>query len=124
MELVSVALTLALLIGPAPESRAMTSEPMAPRISPTAPIAPDEWLGEDKLRHFLMSFAVTTYAYAGARTVADHEAAAAVALAAGAGAGVGKELYDRAAGRPFSLRDLAADGLGMLAAWVLIRNTR
>jgi hypothetical protein len=47
-----------------------------------------------------------------------------VALPATAAAGIAKELFDRRAGGPFSLRDLAADAVGAGAGWLLIRELR
>lgn len=84
----------------------------------------DRWLGEDKLKHFTMSYGITAFAYAGARTAAGHDASVGVAIGAGAAAGILKELYDRTHGRPFSLRDLLWDAAGVAAGYVMIKNTK
>ena len=120
MGMTGVAVSVALLLGarppaPLPAAR-VTDPPMA--------AAADPWFSDDKFQHFFMSFAGTVFSYGAARTVMDKDAAGTVALAAGAAAGLGKEASDRKAGRSFSLRDLAWDTLGVLAAWTLIRNTR
>lgn len=85
----------------------------------------DAWFGEDKLRHFFLSFAATSLAYGAVRsTGAGHTASAIAAGAGAAAAGVWKEFHDRGRGRPFSRRDLVWDGLGILAGLVLAAQTR
>jgi uncharacterized protein YfiM (DUF2279 family) len=84
----------------------------------------DAWLGEDKYRHFFMSFAGTLFTYGAARAVVDEASARAVALGAGAVAGIGKEFYDRGRGRSLSPRDFAWDAMGLLAGWAVVSNTR
>jgi uncharacterized protein YfiM (DUF2279 family) len=86
--------------------------------------APDHWLGEDKFRHFAMSYAITAFAYAGTRTVLDRDAGISIAIAAGSAAGLLKEFRDRSVGQPFSLRDLVWDAAGVALACVLVRQTR
>jgi uncharacterized protein YfiM (DUF2279 family) len=82
-------------------------------VASAAPPPPDAWLGEDKVKHFTTSFAVTTMGFAGARTISIPRDGALAAAAAGSLLlGVAKELHDRARGHPFSLRDLVWDALG------------
>jgi uncharacterized protein YfiM (DUF2279 family) len=121
MGLTGVAVSVALLLGARPPASLPAARVTDP---PTAAAAADPWFSDDKYQHFFMSFAGTVFSYGAARTVMDKDAAGTVALAAGAAAGLGKEASDRKAGRSFSLRDLAWDTLGVLAAWTLIRNTR
>jgi len=85
---------------------------------------PDPWLGEDKFKHFTMSYAITAFAYAGSRTVLDRDASIGVAIAAGSAAGLLKELRDRSVGQPFSFRDLVWDAAGIVLACVVVRQTR
>ncbi len=83
-------------------------------------IEPDSWLGEDKLKHLLVSFAATTFAGAGARSVGLGHGGTLIAGAAfGAAVGIWKELHDRATGGDVSARDLTADALGVAGATVL-----
>jgi len=91
----------------------------------TAPPAPDRWFGEDKLRHFFLSFAAIGTAYAAARTAGlEPGPARAAAAAATAAAGVWKEHRDRRAGSRFSAKDLVWDGLGLGAGLALTAHVR
>jgi len=87
--------------------------------------AADPWLGADKFRHLGMSFAATTFTFAAARA-AGAEAGVALQLSVpvSAAAGVGKEIHDRRRGGVFSLRDLAANAMGIAAAYFLLREVR
>jgi uncharacterized protein YfiM (DUF2279 family) len=75
----------------------------------------DAWLGEDKFKHYFVSFLVTSLAASGARAAgANHRASLAIGAGTGAGVGVAKELMDRR--RPDSVpsfRDLAWDLAGV-----------
>lgn len=128
MDLTGVAIAIALfLAAPAPRAAgppalAAIAAASPPRDQEDGP--GDRWLGDDKYRHFFMSFGGTLLAYGAARSLAARDVAAPVALGAGAAAGIGKELRDRHAGRGFSVRDLGWDALGLLAAWALLRETR
>lgn len=100
---------------------------LARAVPPVAAAEPaaDAWIGEDKARHFLMSFGVTMMGYGVARASGVAEADARVAAAAGSGlAGVGKEIHDLRAGGPFSVRDLAWDAAGIAAGVMLLFNIR
>lgn len=122
MDLAGVAVAVALLLG----AQRPIERPALPPSDPPrlAFAAQDRWFAEDKYRHFFMSFGGTVLGYGAVGALGDADAAAAIALGAGAAAGVAKELLDRRAGGSFSLRDLAWDGLGLLAAWGLLKNTR
>jgi uncharacterized protein YfiM (DUF2279 family) len=89
-----------------------------------APARPaDAWFGADKFKHFAMSYAITAFAFAGARSVLDGDTSLGLAVAAGSAAGLMKEFYDRARGRPFSARDLAWDAAGIALGFVMVRQT-
>lgn len=96
-----------------------------PRVAGPAVAAPhrDPWLGEDKARHFAMSFAATAFAYAAARSALDPGHARIAAPAAAVAAGVGKEIHDARDGRWFSLRDMAWNLAGVALGLALIQHT-
>lgn len=85
----------------------------------------DRWLAADKLRHLLLSYAATAFAYAGLR-VLDVEAGTALgaATAASIGSGAGKEFSDVAAGRRFSYRDMFWNLLGAGTGFLVLHATR
>jgi uncharacterized protein YfiM (DUF2279 family) len=100
-------------------------QPVQHRIARAA-LAPqrDPWLGEDKLRHFSMSFAATAFAYAGARTAVEAGNARLAAGAAATAAGVAKEIHDARTGGWFSLRDLTWNLAGVALGLALVHQTR
>lgn len=84
-----------------------------------------DWFAQDKLKHFLMSFAATGFAYGGMRVVGlSRKPALAGGALAALGAGTVKELSDRAAGRHFSGKDMVWNCLGIAVAVALLANTR
>ena len=84
----------------------------------------DPWLGEDKLRHFGLSFAAGSFAYGAGRVLLEADAALGVSAAAAVAAGVGKEWLDVRRGRPWSWKDLAWDAAGAAAALIISNNSR
>jgi putative lipoprotein len=92
----------------------------------TAPLPkPDRWLGEDKLQHFFLSFALTNMTYGVGRwTGMDPTAASVTAGATAAAAGIGKEIYDHQHGGRFSVKDLTWDGLGIATGLVVTAHAR
>lgn len=86
--------------------------------------APDPWMGPDKLQHFAMSFAATSFAYGAARFALDREPATLTATGAALAAGLGKEIFDLRAGRSFSARDLLWDAAGVAVALALVDRIR
>jgi uncharacterized protein YfiM (DUF2279 family) len=84
-----------------------------PRLQPG-----DSFFGEDKFKHFVTSFIVTSLAASGARAAGlDHDSALMVGVGTGAAVGVGKELRDL--GREdatASVRDIVWDLAGVGAA--------
>jgi putative lipoprotein len=88
-----------------------------------APSKDDPWFGRDKLLHFTASALIQSGTHIVLRSMGDDygrasRGAALITLTAG----VGKELYDRHAGRDFSLRDLTWDGIGGVTAAVAMRQ--
>jgi uncharacterized protein YfiM (DUF2279 family) len=88
----------------------------------TIPELPDRWFGSDKLKHFFLSFGTTGFVRAGAETVGAGDAARWIAPAVAGLAGIGKELSDRSRGWGFSLRDLAWDAAGVVAALLALKS--
>jgi uncharacterized protein YfiM (DUF2279 family) len=85
----------------------------------------DPWLGSDKFRHFLLSYAVTAFTFASLRSGGLRgDDALAGGMAAAVVAGLGKEVHDRRRGGLFSGRDLVADGVGIMTAYFLLREVR
>jgi uncharacterized protein YfiM (DUF2279 family) len=85
----------------------------------------DRWIAPDKLQHFLLSMAVTSFGFAAADAAgASDDARMGVAVGAGAIAAVGKELADLHAGSFISVKDLAWDAFGILAAFAVLRSAR
>jgi uncharacterized protein YfiM (DUF2279 family) len=85
----------------------------------------EAWTGEDKARHFLMSYAVVALTYGGGRAAGlDANVATTTAVVTGAVAGVLKEVSDQRRGGFFSVRDLAWDAAGVVAGLLMARSTR
>lgn len=85
----------------------------------------DPWLGRDKLYHFVGSAVIQGAGHALGRSAGlDYRAAAWTAAGVTLTTGVAKEFYDRADGRFFSWRDLAADAAGGGTGAVLVRQSR
>lgn len=82
----------------------------------------DRWFARDKVRHAGSSAAIQLMGYGGLRTAGSGRGASlTVATIVSAAAGVGKELRDARRGGDPSLRDLVADGVGIVAGTLLIR---
>jgi uncharacterized protein YfiM (DUF2279 family) len=88
------------------------------------PSRADPWLAQDKARHFAMSFAATTFAYAGARTALDPDAAAVASVAVATAAGVAKEIRDARVGAWFSLRDMVWNLGGAALGFAFVHQIR
>ncbi|CAN5744710.1 hypothetical protein BH23GEM9_BH23GEM9_11150 [soil metagenome] len=87
--------------------------------------AGDVWFGSDKATHLGVSFGAASLAFGAARgTGMSQRSALATAMALAAAAGVGKEVHDLRSGGIFSKRDLVADGVGLAAAYFLLREIR
>ncbi|MBB4638792.1 hypothetical protein [Longimicrobium terrae] len=86
----------------------------------------DSWLGEDKLKHFAVSFVVTSLAASGARAAGlSRDASTLVGAGTGVGVGAWKEWRDRStAGSTPSFRDFAWDAAGVGVAAAVQQQTR
>ena len=84
----------------------------------------ESWIGRDKMKHFFVSAFVHGVAYSVTRSIGTGDQA----QIAGGGAvivtGLWKELADRRAGRPFSVRDLAWGMAGGTASAALLNGAR
>lgn len=88
--------------------------------------APDRLFGEDKFKHYFVSFIATALAQTTARLAgAGHRNSVAIGAATGMGLGVAKELHDRRdpVGQP-SFLDLAWDAAGVGSAVVVANQAR
>lgn len=85
----------------------------------------DAWFAQDKMKHMVTSLGLTLMGYGAVRATGfGHRTAAWLAVGTAAAAGVAKEIYDRTHGRPFSLRDLAWDAVGVLIGASVVDRTR
>lgn len=89
------------------------------------PFVNDGWFGPDKLKHFLMTAVVQSFAYSAAQAAgADRGDAMRIGLAAAGVAAVGREVYDARTKQRFSIPDLVWDAGGSLAATAMLRHTK
>jgi uncharacterized protein YfiM (DUF2279 family) len=110
---------------PVPDIRWALTAPVVTQQQPVPVQVTDAWFGNDKFRHFWMSYGATAFTFAAVRGAGvDAETALWVSLPVAAVAGIGKEVLDRRRGGIFSVRDLVADGLGLAAAYFLLREVR
>ena len=83
----------------------------------------DRWLGRDKAYHFAASALIQSAMHGLVRQSGnDYRTASSVAGATTFVIGVGKEIHDRADGRYFSWKDLAADAAGGVTGAAVIRQ--
>ena len=84
----------------------------------------DGWFGADKAKHFFTSAFVQSVAYRGLRTARVGKTGSLIGATVVSGSiGLGKEWYDSRYGGDPSVRDLAADGAGILAASLVLGHT-
>lgn len=86
----------------------------------------DDWFGSDKPRHFAACAGATGVGYGVGAALFDSPGARALTgVGVGLGVGLGKEVYDRARGSVFSVKDLAWDtagtATGLLASFLVDR---
>jgi uncharacterized protein YfiM (DUF2279 family) len=87
--------------------------------------AGDAWLGEDKVRHLSMSYALVVFGTGAARGAGiDARPAEFAAVVGAAAAGVLKEVHDRARGGIFSYRDIAWNVAGIAAGILVVRSAQ
>ena len=117
---------LALMLLSADTGRVAATSPFAQPVPYVAPAAAerDDWLGEDKLKHFAMSYMITATSFGVARTMADRDASMTAGIALGAAAGILKEIYDKRDKRRISVRDLMWDAAGITVGALIAKQTR
>ena len=117
---------LALLLLSADTGRVAATSPFAQPVtySVAAAAERDDWLGEDKFKHFAMSYMITAGSFGVARTMADRDASLTAGIALGAAAGILKEIYDKRDKRRISFRDLLWDAAGITAGALVAKQTR
>ncbi|NRD59485.1 hypothetical protein [Corallococcus exiguus] len=86
----------------------------------------DDWFGSDKPKHFAACAAATGVGYGAGAVLFDSPGARALTgMGLGLGVGLGKEVYDKARGSVFSVKDLAWDtagtATGLLASFLVDR---
>lgn len=86
----------------------------------------DRWIAEDKLKHFMASFVVTSIAASAARAGgAEPGQSAWIGAGVGASVGIWKEIRDGThPGHSASVRDLVWDFAGVGASVAFMRHTR
>jgi putative lipoprotein len=86
----------------------------------------DRWIAEDKFKHFVASFVITTIAASAARSSGvEPDRSAWIGAGVGASAGILKELRDAGRrGQTASFRDLTWDFAGVGASVALMRRVR
>ena len=88
--------------------------------------APDRWFGHDKWKHFAAAAVIQSVGYAAFRQGdVSRQGAIWRATAVTSTISLGKEGFDRASGRDFSVRDLVWDAAGAgTATLAIIQATR
>lgn len=86
----------------------------------------DRWMGEDKMKHFVTSFAATTISASGARLIGmDARTSAWVGAGSGATLGILKEVKDhRDSAGQASMRDIVWDAAGVAAGTAVMLQVR
>jgi uncharacterized protein YfiM (DUF2279 family) len=89
------------------------------------PVPGSPWFGADKVKHFLMSAFVQSATFAVARSTGMNRGTSQIVAGVASGSvGIWKELYDRKAGKPFSVSDLVWDAAGATSAGALLNRSR
>jgi uncharacterized protein YfiM (DUF2279 family) len=126
-ELARAVLVLAAL-GSTPDAAVpVAAQPLEEAAAPAVLQLPgnDPWLGSDKFRHSWMSYAATAFTFAGARAAnVDRDSGLWLAVSVAGAVGLAKEVHDRRTGGSFSVRDLVADAVGIMAAYMILREVR
>lgn len=91
----------------------------------TPPPPPDPFFGEDKIKHFVTSFVVSSITISGARAAGlDRGDAILTGASFTLAVGIAKEINDSRRGQFFSVRDLLWDIAGTGASAALLAQTR
>ncbi len=124
--MLAVALLFVLYVETPPAPNALQNcECLQPRATRHESRATDAWIAEDKTKHAAMSFALTVFGYASARTIGiSHSTAVPLAAAGSLAFGIAKEINDKRTARDFSLRDLVADAAGIALGSLLAAHLR
>lgn len=95
-------------------------------MSAHAQMPADNWIGADKVKHFMLSALIQSFAYSVSQvtTKAPRSTLLLSASLVSAAAGIGKEMRDRRAYGHFSVRDLAWDAAGAGTASLMLARTR
>jgi uncharacterized protein YfiM (DUF2279 family) len=99
-----------------------TAQPVPER--KTVQVEVDQWIGEDKLKHFAFSLALTSGSAGAARAVTNHDTSIIAGAAVGLVAGIGKEIYDHGRVRSASFRDLLWDVAGVTVGVLIAQQAR
>jgi uncharacterized protein YfiM (DUF2279 family) len=84
----------------------------------------DRWFAVDKAKHFFMAAFVQSASFSALRlTGLGRQRSLAGATGVASAVSVGKELYDLRFGGDASFKDLAWDGVGIVAATALLNQT-
>jgi putative lipoprotein len=98
---------------------------LAASLATAPPPLPEPFFGEDKIKHFVASFVVTSLAMTTARIGGlERDPGIAVGASFGFAAGVAKEFHDARRGQFFSIRDLLWDIAGMGASAAVQHQSR
>lgn len=100
-----------------------TARAAAPAAAPAHRAAVVTLPGEDKFRHFWLSYGATSLGF-GVASAVDGDRALPAAVAAAAVVGLVKELQDRGRGGVFDPADLVANAAGIAAAYFVLREIR
>lgn len=85
----------------------------------------DRWFGADKVKHFFVSALVQSVSFSTARALgASNSGALGIGGVTTGVVGFSRELHDRRRGGIFSVKDLAWDAAGGVAAAALLRQAR
>jgi uncharacterized protein YfiM (DUF2279 family) len=89
-----------------------------------SPAPADRWFAADKVKHFFASAFTQSVAFGAFRLTGQGRHGSLVGAASVAAAvGIGKEIYDLKTGGDASFKDLAWDGVGIVAGSVVMAQT-
>lgn len=114
----SIALFFSSLLAQTPDSLSDSLQ-QGPKLN--AAMASDKWFAQDKLLHFYFSATIAGLSYHvyTDQMKRDEDRGKIISVSLTALIGLGKELYDKKKKNQFSWKDLAWDGLGLTAGYLL-----